>query len=497
MKHFLIFVCVMALLLSSLALGVSALSVDVDASVWQTLELRAFVIQTGESIMSDMNEDYWEMWWDDEVPELEAGYAQAATVNMRGFDMSADGRYMYCGNLNGGTGVRGVVVYDTATGLVTDLYEKYDGEAGLDGSPFSYAKGIAADDRGYVYVGFAFSLNYNVVNLGIAQQQEDGTLKELYYDAVYEFGAPGDQGGIKVGVNGVDVAKIGDKYYCYVMTNYEHDALYCYDVTDPENPVLDEDFGVDGVIDFSYDDCPVKGDGFTLNEGQYMDVDDDGVIWLVVNAKEGKDGIMRISPDGSECLGVVEQAGAYSVEHEGGFLLVGAKTAKTVTVLDDSSFETVATLTIPDGYGDRVTRIRVIDDILYICNACDDTNFVNTVWAAGLTGEAALALTAKAAALGAVAEDETETTQETVAEVATDAEAVTQADTVAASDDVVTEEDVTEADVQTEGASAAATEGATHAAAEESDGCASVMAVCAWLPVLAGASLVLLRKKED
>ena len=373
-----------AMLLSLSAVGVSALSPDVTADTWATLELKALYVQSGADIYSDLNEDYYEYWWEDEVPELE-NYYQACTVNMRGFAMSADGRYLYMGQLNGGTGVRGVVVYDTETCMVTDLYYRYDGDAGLSGSPFSYAKGIAADDRGYVYVGFAFSKNYNVVNLGIAQQQEDGTLEEVSLEPIFEFGDAGDEGGIKVGVNGVDVAKVGDKYYCYAMINYDYDALYCFDVTDPASPKLNKDFGENGVIIFSEPSNTVAGSGFTLKEGQYLDVDEDGTIWLVVNSNEGTDGIMKIAPDGSACADVIQQNGIYSVEHEGGFLLCGAKDGSAVTVLDDASYETVATIPLTAEYGDRVTRMLVINDVLFVADAGNDSNNFNAVHAAPLT----------------------------------------------------------------------------------------------------------------
>ena len=209
MKRFLVCLLTVTLLLSLAVVGASAISVNVDDNSWSEAELKPLVIQSDSSIFSEYDDDYYEFWWEDELPESDGNWLMACTVNMRGFGMSPDGRYMYMGTLNGGTGVRGVVVYDTQKCLVTDLYYHYDGEAGLDGSPYSYAKGISADDRGYVYVGFAFSKNYNVVNLGIAQQMDDGTLEEVAFEAAYEFGEPGDEGGIHVGVNGVDVAKVG------------------------------------------------------------------------------------------------------------------------------------------------------------------------------------------------------------------------------------------------------------------------------------------------
>ena len=382
----LIWAVMCAVVLSSLAaVGVSALSPDVTADTWGSLELKALYVQSDADIYSELNADYFEYMWDGDVPEA-GGYCQTCTVQMRGFAMSADGRYLYMGHLNGGTGVRGVSVFDTKTCAVTDLYYKYDGEAGHATTPFSYAKGIDADDRGYVYTGFAFSKNYNVVNLSIARQQEDGTLEEVYYGAVYEFGEPGDEGGIQVGVNGVEVEKVGDRYYCYVMVNYTHDALYCYDVTDPANPKLNKDFGTDGFIEFSAPSNTVAGSGCTLNEGYYMDVDEDGVIWLAFKSNEsGKSGLMKIAPDGSACVDSVELKAPFSVEHAGGYLLCGVTDGSGIVVLDDSSYETVATIALTPDNGDRVVRMYIINDVLFVGASGESATRVNAVHAAPLT----------------------------------------------------------------------------------------------------------------
>ena len=380
-------VCVLlcAVMMISLAsLGVSALSPDVTDDTWGSLELQALYIQSGYDIFSDLNENYYEFWWYGEVPEA-GGECYSCTVNMRGFAMSPDGRYLYMCHLNEGTGVRGVLVFDTEQCLLTDLYYIYDGETGLDYAPFSHAKGIAADDRGYVYAGFSFSKNYNEDKLGIAKQQEDGTLEEVALEVICSFGVPGDESGIHVGINGVDVARVGDKYYCYLMLNYEYDALYCYDVTDPENPKLNKDFGQGGCIIFSDSSNTVAGNNFTLDEGQYMDVDDDGVIWLAVNAKEGVDGIMKITPDGSACVDVAMLKGVYCVEHEGGYLLCGLRDGSAVVVLDDTTYETVATIPLTAEYGDRITRIQIVNDILFVSDAGNDATMYNAVQVAPLT----------------------------------------------------------------------------------------------------------------
>ena len=388
MKRTLAILLCAAMLLSVSILGASAMttvSKNVTNDSWKTVELKPLYVQSGGDIFSDQNEDYYEYWWEDEVPELGDHLFQACTVNMRGFAMSTDGRYLYMGTLNGGTGVRGVTVFDTRQAKVTDLYYKYDGEAGLAGNPFSYAKGIAADDRGYVYVGFAFSKNYNIVNLGIAKQQEDGTLEEVYYDAVYEFGNPGDEGGIKVGVNGVDVAKIGDRYYCYFMTNYTYDALYCYDVTDPENPTLNKDFGTNGCVIFSDLSQTMPG-GFQPGDGYYMDVDEDGTIWIIADS-ETDAMIMKLAPDGSACVELIPANFFYCVEHVGGYLLLGDYAGEYVEVRDDASYEVIAKIDLQPDYGDRVTRIQIVNDVMFVCEAGNDNNPINTIHAAPLSAD--------------------------------------------------------------------------------------------------------------
>lgn len=386
MKRTITWLLTLAMLLSLGAMGVSAISDisnEVNNDSWLEAELQPLYVQLGGDIYSELNEDFYAYWWEEEIPELGGNYAQACTVNMRGFAMSPDGRYCYMGTLNGGTGVRGVAVFDTQKAELTDLYYHYNGEAGDQGNPFSYAKGMAADDRGYVYVGFAFSKNYNVVDLGIAKQLEDGTLEEVYCDAVYEFGNPGDEGGIKVGVNGVDVAKVGDKYYCYFMTNYTYDALYCYDVTDPANPKLNKDFGENGSIIFS-DPSNTVVQGFKPGDGYYMDVDEDGTIWLIADS-ETDAMILKIAPDGSACVELIPANDFYCVEHVNGYLLMGDYRGECIEVRDDASYEVVAKINIQEDFGDRVTRIQIANDVLFVCEAGNDTVNINTIHAAPLS----------------------------------------------------------------------------------------------------------------
>ena len=56
------------------------------------------------------------------------------------------------------------------------------------------------------------------------------------------------------------------------MTNYAYDALYCFDVTNPSKPVLNTDFGTNGYINFSDDQCPVRTADSMLDDGYYLAV---------------------------------------------------------------------------------------------------------------------------------------------------------------------------------------------------------------------------------
>ena len=482
MKRLITWLLTLSLLLSLGAMGVSAIgdiSNEVNNDSWLEAELQPLYVQIGGEIYSELNDDFCAYWWEEEIPELDGAYAQACTVNMRGFAMSPDGRYCYMGTLNGGTGVRGVAVFDTQKAELTDLYYHYNGEAGDQGNPFSYAKGLAADDRGYVYVGFAFSKNYNVVDLGIAKQLEDGTLEEVYCDAVYEFGNPGDEGGIKVGVNGVDVAKVGDKYYCYFMTNYTYDALYCYDVTDPANPKLNKDFGENGCIIFS-DPSNTVVQGFKPGDGYYMDVDEDGTIWLIADS-ETDAMILKIAPDGSACVELIPANFFYCVEHTGGYLVMGDYAGEYIEVRDDTSYEVIAKINIQEDFGDRVTRIQIANDVRFVCEAGNDNTTINTIHAAPLSPAGQEFFNKLVANLSDEGETEAPTEAPTETEAPTDE--VTEAPT----------DEVTEA--PTESPADAGTEAPTEAPTEPVEsGCGSALGFGVVALLMAAAAFAVTKK---
>ncbi len=488
MKRMLTALLLVALLLGTvLTLPVAAYESDVSA--WQNIQLHGLYVQSDMYIYSDLAEEYMEDWWEGEIPELDGEYVNAPTLNARGFSMSANGEYAYIGTLNGGT-ARGVVVLDMMTGKVTDFYYNYeDPSSGApDVIPFSFAKGIAADDRGMVYIGFAYSQNYNLVSLDIAEQKSDGTLERRYNGAVWSNdGVPGNTSGTKVGVNGVDVVRIEDKYYCYVMTNYDVDMLYCYDVTDPANPVLNEDFGDGGRIDFST--SKIAGENYAFSEGQYLDVAEDGTVYLVAEFASGAS-ILAIAPDGNSCSSVLDYSGAYCVEIVGDFMLVGLKDGSSVHVLDKQSGEKVAELFVGFEFGDRIVRMQVINGVLYVGNPGSNESSYNAILTAGLTEEGLELLRERVDSLnGGDEATEAPTDAPTDAPVDDPTEAPTQSP-----DDQPTEAPTNApADDATDGAPAGTA--ADTKPASDDGGCTSVLLSGGALTVLLAAAFVTSKRK--
>lgn len=475
-----VFLCV-AMLLTAAVVTISAdtVSSDVTDDTWSEIELQALIYMQGAWCGSDLAEDYdYDEWYEVEELDVTGGtYETYVTQNMRGFAMSPDRKYAYLGLLNGGTAFRGCIMFNMETGRMTDCFYRYDMELAANEDVnyrFSFAKGVAADDRGYVYVGFALSANYNLVNLGIAKANyETEKLEEVYMGAVYEYGTPGDAGGIHVGVNGVDVAKVGDKYLCYVMINYDVDRLYCYDVTDPAHPELYKEFGEDGILDMGADGAAIK-----ISDGDYLDVDPDGTIWLCAGD------VLKIAPDGSALLASIPGAGSYCVCHAGSYVIVGKKDGSAITVYDDSTLEKITDIKYDvDTYGTRIGRVLVIDDILFATNTAEnDAGAFHAIMAAALTPDAQAKLDEMVANLngGAAGEDATEAPTETP----TAAEEKTEAPTAA--------EEKTEAPTEAQGTTAA-TEADTKAA--EKAGCKSVIGLTSvFALIIAGAGFMMSKK---
>ncbi len=373
-----------ALLLSLMTVCVPAADLsdpdyETKASAWANVTLRALYVQDDMTLSSDINPELKADWPVFAVPD--AGNAVTSTVNMRGFALSPDGRFAYMSVLHGGGDkVRGMFVMETMTGKILAYDTRCDGDVCNGALPhFSYPKGVDADTRGYVYMGYTLSASFNEAYLRVARQNEDGTLTRISEIPVCSLGKPGDENGTKVGINGVSISERDGRVFCYVVTNYEHDRLYCFDMTDPEAPLLCKDFGKNGSMVLT-----TLG-SYTVDEALYLDVDTDGTVYLAVTATDGRGGVAVIAPDGRSCRKVMASDGVYSVELVGNFLLCGSRTGGTITVLNRQTGRQVTTLSVDDGYGERVTRMQIARDVLFVCDAGSVVGSSNAVYAAPLS----------------------------------------------------------------------------------------------------------------
>ena len=218
----------------------------------------------------------------------ESGTLDAA--QLRAFAVDPNGNYYYGGFLNNGTPT--VYQFNAKTGDPICTYQFDPNED--DGA---YIKALAADDRGYVYMGVANKANNGAVYFAICSQ--DG-LSEIKWVKIDIEG--------KIGVNGAAIRQLGDKYYLYFVTNYDSDRLYCYDVTDVKNPKINSAFGSDaGYLDLT--------SAFGMKDANNIAVDEMGFIYMCANTGNGSKGdtLFRIAEDGSgvsrqtaisECFGV-------------------------------------------------------------------------------------------------------------------------------------------------------------------------------------------------
>ena len=176
----------------------------------------------------------------------------------------------------------------------------------------------------------------------------------------------------------------------------------------------------------------------------------------------------------------------YSVAHVGKFLLAGMKDGTAVLVLDDSTGEQVAKIDVPDA--NRVTRMQVINDTLYVCGAGADSMTYNYIYAAPLTDAAKAAYDEQVAALDKYQQENDTWGEETEAPTETETEAETEAQTEAKTE--ATTEAKTEAKTE-----APAVEQTTEAPAEKS-GCGSVIGSAAIVAAIALGALVVSKKKD-
>jgi len=286
---------------------------------------------------------------------------------LRAFTVDPNGKYYYGGFLNTG-GIPTVYQFDASTGNEISTYQ-FDPEE----DPGAYIKALAADDRGYVYMGVANAANDGAVYFAICSQ--DG-LNEIKWVKIEIEG--------KVGVNGAAVRQFGDKYYLYIVTNYDTDRLYCYDVTDVKNPVLNTDFGSNAV---GYIDLY---SAFDMTDANNIAVDEAGFLYICANTGNGSKGdtVFKVALEDmsivaqasiSECFGITLL--------DNGYLAVCTyeSTDSKVYILNQQDLTTVKVVSYENA--SNFTQLGVIGNQIYMSGQNPDAVFVSTAMPWGTCGE--------------------------------------------------------------------------------------------------------------
>ncbi len=315
---------------------------------------------------------------------------------MRGMTISQDGKYMFGGFLNP-NGSSAIEMFETATGKIVSGIQYIQST----NSKSSYPKGLATDDRGYLYAALAYNPNNTQADLAV-YSYADG-LKLVSHTTIKTTSPE-----TKTGVNGITVEKVNGTYYAYVVVNYDVDYLIRVNVNDPANPVLDTAFGEGGIVD-------LQKDPYALKEANYLDVDTDGTIYLGCQTQSDKV-LMILSADGTTILNQISHPTAYGVALWSDYIFVSSQKTGNIGVYNKYSLELVGTLAIStDNIVLPITRddilinvgansicnVAVINDILFLGDQANDANGCDQIFAVGLTDAAAKTVASWNEAIGA------------------------------------------------------------------------------------------------
>jgi len=251
---------------------------------------------------------------------------------LRGFAASADGTKLYMGYLHGPFGDEGhVAIYDSATiQKLGEIKPQLSNDFPISKTNY-YAKGLAVDNRGFLFVGL--------------------THAETPYVSIYcydnylnEIGHLTEDLGNVTGINGIATYKSGDRILLYVLTCYSVDTLRCYDVTNPTDIKLNTEFGDNGVVDYNALTGSERDPG-------YIAVDVDGNIYITClklpneGLKKGSH-VLKLSPDGKSIVAEKEIMEAYGICTAGDYLFVSTYNYgdSEVVVLNKSDLSEVGTM---------------------------------------------------------------------------------------------------------------------------------------------------------
>lgn len=411
-----------------------------------------------------------------------------AKYQMRGMAISQDGKYAFGGYLNP-KGSAAIEMSELATGKVVSGFQFVQPDSSV-----SYPKGLATDDRGYLYAALAWYPNYGRADIATFTYA-DGTIKQLGYSNIVTT-----SDSVKTGVNGIAVEKINGSYFAYVVVNYDVDYLARFIVDDPTNPVLDTTFGEGGLID-------LQKEPYNLKEANYLDIDTDGTIYLACN-NSSEQKVLVLSNDGSLILNELVHTTAYGVAVWGDYLFVTTQKTGKFGIYDKSTLIPIASLEVTvdnihlpinrdailfNAGADSLCNVAVINDILFLGDQGSGASGFDQIFAVGLTAEAAATVDSWAKNIHdrlAAAYPETTEAPETTKSPAPETTEAPAPETTEAPVPEVTE--VT--DAPTEAPEQTPAPG-TEAPTPEKNGCGGFVAGAAMIVVLLGTAVVL--KKRD
>ena len=412
---------------------------------------------------------------------------------MRGMAISKDGKYMFGGFLNP-NGSASIEMWETATGNLVSGIQYMQPE----NSKSSYPKGLATDDRGYLYAALAYNPNNTRADLA-TYTYEGGELTQIGYANIVMT----DES-TKTGVNGITVEKVNGVYYAYVIVNYDVDYLVRLNVNDPKNPVIDTSFGKNGMID-------LQKDPYKIKDANYIDVDTDGTIYFAATTQS--DSMLYIlTPDGSTIINQVSQTKAYGVALWEDYVFVTSQSSGKVCIYDKVTNALVANISVTSDniklpierddilFNNGISsfcNVAVVNDILFLGDQGDGSAGFDQIVATGLTEDAAKTVAAwsdaMAARLAAAYPEKTETTAAPTTDAPTTEAPAVEETTPAAEETTPAPVETTPAPVETTPAPAPAE--TTPAPAPAKKGCGSVVALGV-LACLIPAAVVVCKKRK-
>lgn len=271
--------------------------------------------------------------------QVQADFSGTTTRSLRGIALSPDDSQEYLGYIQGTSSTTAVREYSSA--ILAGTNPAITASVTFNGLQ---PKGVAVDDRGYVYGTYSNSA-------GAAQQHYriySSDLLTLEKDVTMTTGAANYQ------LGGIAVQTLGGVHYAYVSTNKGTASIERWNVETPTAPFLDTTWAASGVLNLKL----TQGSNAFVNG---LDIAPDGTIYAtggVLGTGRG-DKVFKISADGSSInSSSVDQA--LDVVLYFGKLYVAQYKANLsrIAVLDASS------LSLLDTYDPGISRI-----------ATDDTGF--------------------------------------------------------------------------------------------------------------------------